>query len=400
MTPVHRETPSGPPSYADIRSIVGVVWMMTVAHLPLFMVLALSPLLLPDVHVGEAGLGLAVSGYFLMSAVASAPAGHLTQRLGPLRAFTLAGVSAVVPMFIIAGLAITPTVFLTFFVASGLSVALAQPAGTAALSRGVTFERRGFAFGIKHAAVPAASMLSGLAVPILGSTVGWRWALASVGAVAVLPVVMVSRRTRHSQHLPAPNSPAERAPDRFLLSCSAVGALLAAGPSAAALTYLVLSSVDRGLAPQVAGFFLAVGSLGGIVVRVALGWYADRSTVGLGSVGAAIMIGAAGFMLLAVSEWPLAILVGTVLALAAGWGWSGLFVYSLVRRYPGREASVSGIVQIGLFLGGVLGPALFGLGVHYWSYPSTWTAAAGSALAGAVMLVLVGRAHRRHDLRA
>ena len=88
---------------------------------------------------------------------------------------------------------------------------------------------------------------------------------------------------------------------------------------------------------------------------------------------------------------PLVQFVGVPLAFGAGWAWPGLFNLSVVRASPGRGTRATGITQTGTYVGGAVGPLVFGAIAESASYSAAWVVAAvlGLAASGAV---LVGRA--------
>ena len=80
-------------------------------------------------------------------------------------------------------------------------------------------------------------------------------------------------------------------------------------------------------------------------MRVALGWVADRITLGLRSVAALLVLGAAGVAMLTTGI-PSLVVLGTMLGFGAGWGWAGLFNLLVVRRYPSAPAVATGIKSV------------------------------------------------------
>jgi predicted MFS family arabinose efflux permease len=300
---------------------------------------------------------------------------------------TLAAVGSATSLLGIAALARSWAQLVGFLVLAGAANAVVQPAGNAAISRGVPARRQGLAFGVKQSAVPAATLLAGLAVPLVGVTLGWRWAFAG-GALAAVALAV---------SLP-PDHPVRRRSGRLRTGDAPLGGLLVltlasclGSASANALgAFLVESAVSGGLAPGRAGLLLALGSGVGISARVLAGWVADRRDGGhLPVVAGLLAAGAGGFALLAAGG-PLALLVGTVLAFGAGWGWNGLFNFAVVRVNRNAPAAATGITQAGVLLGGVTGPWAFGTAVERASYPQAWLGAAAVAL-GAAGLMLVGR---------
>ena len=87
---------------------------------------------------------------------------------------------------------------------------------------------------------------------------------------------------------------------------------------------------------------------------------------------------------------PAVQLIGVPLAFGAGWAWPGLFNLSVVRaapRFPGRA---TGITQTGTYVGGAVGPVIFGAVAEGAGYTAAWWLAAALGL-GAAVAVLVGR---------
>jgi MFS family permease len=82
----------------------------------------------------------------------------------------------------------------------GAANALAHPASNGFIVDQVAVQRRAFAFGLKQAAIPAATLAAGLSVPILALTVGWQWAYVGAAAGAVILVaalaIMVPHKSR------------------------------------------------------------------------------------------------------------------------------------------------------------------------------------------------------------
>jgi MFS family permease len=97
-----------------------------------------------------------------------------------------------------------------------------------------------------------------------------------------------------------------------------------------------------------------------------------------------------GYALMSLSALP-AFAVGAVLAFGCGWGWNGLYNVAVSRLYPDAISSATGISQSGIYLGGVLGPMVFGVLVQYGSVGAAWGAMSGiAATAGALVLVARG----------
>jgi predicted MFS family arabinose efflux permease len=154
--------------------------------------------------------------------------------------------------------------------------------------------------------------------------------------------------------------------------------------------FTVGSGVAAGLQVEFAGLLLAAGGIVGIVVRLALGWLADRRSGGhLRIVAIMLVVGTVGFVLLASGVSWLFVL-GTVLAFGAGWGWHGLFNFAVVKYNRNAPAAATGITQTGAAAGSAVGPLIFGAIVESTTYSTAWLSAGAAALA-AVAAILAGR---------
>lgn len=272
---------------------------------------------------------------------------------------------------------------------AGVANSLAQIGSNQALAESVPPGRQGLAFGVKQAAVPAATLLAGFTLPLIGLTLGWRAAFA-VAALLAVGYVALAPRPAHRRRVPSPGRgrPGD-APVRALAVVAVAGGLGAAAANSLG-TFLVESSVSAGASTAAAGLLLGGGSAVGVAARVTLGWWADRRSSGhLVAVSVALGVGALGTALLA-TAWIPALVPGAALAFGLGWSWPGLLTYAVVRTSPGAPAVATSITQTGNFAGGAAGPLLFGLLVETTSYRAAWSAAS-CALLAAALLMLVGR---------
>ena len=270
---------------------------------------------------------------------------------------------------------------------AGLANAVSQPAINLFMAEQVPTERQGLAFGVKQSAIPAAILVSGLALPALALPFGWR---ATFAACALGPLAVAAAIRRSARRLrPAEDrSPAPR-PSAALVTIAVGAALASSGPNALG-AYLVASAVEAGIAEGAAGLLAALGSALSLLARVALGVRADRRhDYGFGSVAVLLVAGAGGFGLLA-TEVAAPFVAGALLAFALGWGWPGLFNLAVVDRHREAPGAATGISQSGIYVGAAGGPAAFGVLSASAGYPAAWGAAAGLALLGAVVLAIAG----------
>ena len=377
---------SGPP---PVLRTVGAAALSTVlGSLPVFLLGGLAVLVGEELGLGELQLGLAVSVFFTAAAVAAVPAGRLVARLGARRSTVAAALVSAVTLLVCAA-APGYAVLVAALAVAGAGNALAQIGSNEALARVVPPRRQGLAFGIKQSAVPAATLLAGLALPVLGLTLGWRAAFAGAALVAVGCVALAPADAPAAPRAPGSPAPAPD-PERGPLVVVALAAALGSGAAGGLGAFLVVAAVQVGLSPGQAGLLLAAGSGLSVAVRLAAGWDADRRTGGhLTVVTAMLGSGALGMALLATGS-PALLLPAVVLAFALGWGWPGLLNLAVVRLHPSAPAAATSVSQGGVFLGAALGPVLFGLVVELASFRAAWSAAAVALLAAAG-LMRVGR---------
>ena len=130
------------------------------------------------------------------------------------------------------------------------------------------------------------------------------------------------------------------------------------------------------------GFFAAAAILRKATRNSRLG---DRLLV----VAAMQFLAALGFLMLAAGQvWFMAI--GTTVALALGWGWTGLFTLAVVEFHARNQGVATGIAMTGVYAGAVVGPLLFALIEDRSSFGSAWVFAALMTMGGAAA-VLVAR---------
>ncbi|MDQ3735259.1 MAG: MFS transporter [Actinomycetota bacterium] len=387
--------------------VPGSRWPMGVAlvaavfgSMPAFLTGIMAVLLRADLGFGERGLGAAISIFFAAAAIGSVPAGHLVERIGARAGLLIGAAGTTATLAGIGLLANSWGQLVLWLVLGGAALAFTQPASNLALTRGIRFRRLGLAFGLKQGAIPAATMLGGAALPLIGLTLGWRWAF---GGMAVLTstylLALLLRRLPPGQ--PAAAAPHGDAAAKHVLVLAVSGALgMAAGNSLG--SFFVEFAVSSGIAVGAAGVWLVVGSIGSILARVLWGWFADRRDGrNLAFIMALMGIGAASFVVLALSPWPALLAASTFVAFATAWGWPGLMLYTVVRLRRETPAASTGVVLAGTFVGGAVGPVLFGTLVEQVSYQVAWlTAALLLVLAAgcawiARRLLLTDLAHRR-----
>lgn len=359
--------------------------------LPSFLIGSLVPAIRQDFPLSDAQLGLVVMVNLGASALASVPMGRLSERIGATRALRLALASTAVAVFGVAWLASSWQSLAVWSLLSGLGVAGVYPSTNLAIARQIPFRRQGFTFGVKQAAVPTATMIGGLAVPLVEAVAGWRAAFVGTGLLAIA-LLIISGKLLGESRASVGERPTFR-PRMIPLLVLAVGVGLAGGAVQPLGTFAVSYGVEIGLEPSAAATALAVASLLGITVRVCAGAATDRRPkVDLFRVLATfLVVGAAAMLVLSTATGMLVFTGALLIGVAIGWGWNGLFHFAVVSAHPDHPASASSVTQSGLLAGGALTPLVFGAVAENISFQLAWLGCAVSMLVGGGLLLLGGR---------
>lgn len=360
---------------------------------PAFLLGGLAVQVRGELQFGPGAFGLAVAIFFASSSLASVVFGRVVQRVGSHAGMRLAAVCAAVALVGIFLLAYSWVSLVLFLILGGFANAVGQPATNLSLTREVPPDRQGLSFGVKQSAIPAATLLAGLAVPLVALTVGWRFVFVGAAALALGVALLV----------PAGRDVAVPAKDRgrydarpTSLVLLAVGIGLGSTAATPLGAFAVESSVASGMGEGTAGLLLALGSALNIGVRVVFGSLADGMSGGRLRIAAAMLaVGTVGFVMLGTGSGAL-LVAGTLVAFAAGWGWPGLFNFAIVKVSPSAPAAATGITQTGASAGAAAGPLLFGLVAESSGYGAAWLLCAALA-ALAALAILLGRSRVLRD---
>ena len=291
----------------------------------------------------------------------------------------------------------TPLQIAVLMVFGGAGNGLTQPAVNFLLARRIAPERQGLAFGVKQSAIPASTLFAGLSIPLLAATFGWRSPFIVLVALAIVVVVLTPRRSTVIAGAVKARGAKEMRPG-INLYILAFGGVLGAAAANSLGAFLVLSLVNGGLVASTAGVIAAVSSATSVTVRLVIGKVSDRFRfTNLYFVAGMQALGGLAFVWLGFVSglWPLAILA--MLAFGIGWGWPGLFLFNVIRRFPLIPGRASGVIQSSAFIGGIIGPFTFGLIVATAGFaPALGTAGLASVLAG--IAVFVGEQRLRKAL--
>ncbi len=370
---------------------LGVALITTSAGaLPVFLASALVLQISAELGFAIERLGIAVGVYFLAGGATSVLMGRLSEHLGPANALRLGGVASSLCLLSVAAARdfTTLNACLGF---GGVCNALCQPAANLYVTRTIPASRRALALALKQSAIPAATLVGGLAVPLVALTIGWRWSFVICAAVAAATAALVPSVAADAASSAGDSD--ERAPLGAMLLLAITIGLGAAGAGCLA-SFSIAGAARIGMADASAGWLVAFGSGLAIATRISLGYHADYRRSGhLFAVGTLLLLGALGSLgLLSQSVSVFALAVPFVFA--AGWGWPGLFNFAVIKNNPAAPGAATGFTQTGTYLGAALGPMLFGLTADRYSWSLAWGLVSVFFLA-ASLCTMIARARLR-----
>ena len=355
----------------------GLLALVSGAHLlgavSVLAVAPLAPLLLQDLHLSRAQVGLFLPAIYLGGVLMSLPAGWLTDRAGA-RITLAAGQCLTGVMIALAAWAGSLPSMLALLFLGGLGWAVVNPATGRAILDRFPARERGLAMGVKQTGLTLGGVAGALALPSLAMAQGWRAALAVAAAASLLAAAAVLLGMRPP---PAPAAAplsvgprlAEVGPflaHRPFLALLGCGLALSVAQSSV-LAYLALYARERlGMGVVAAGGLLALAQAGGAGGRLGWGIVSDRLFGGRRRPGVIINAGIGGTIYLVfASGLPLSGPAAAVLAVIAGigaFGWVGLY-FALAAEVGGSRFAglLTGVAGACAWSGVLVGPPLFGL---------------------------------------
>lgn len=364
-----------------VSLMAAVTAMSIVTTSPVFFAGAFGAQIAEDLRIGPAALGGMATTFFAVTGLTATHLGRLADRLGGRRAGSWA-VLASASSLLVAGLGSHYWSLIVAMIFGGIGNGLGGPTANMVVADRMEASVMGIAYGIKQSAVPAATLLGGIAVPLF--VVGWGWRPTIVGAaiLAFLSLAIIPHSAGRGR--PATAKPGQRKPGLDALTI-ATGAAFMFGIAAATSMSTLLSAfaVGEGFSPTFAGLTLSAGSAGAIVVRIVAGRLADKDLLDGAAVSAGMMVvGAIGFLGITTGT-SVGIAGGAFVAYAIGWGWSGLMILNLMRAHTAAPGSATGVVLTGAAVGGMVGPLCVGLIAEAAGFPLGWMAAGVLSLAAA-----------------
>ncbi|MFJ5678463.1 CynX/NimT family MFS transporter [Streptomyces sp. NPDC093097] len=398
---------SAPASGAASRSrwgrLIATVVVTIAAVTPGLMAPALAAPVQRSLHLSGTAFGAAVTCFFAFTAVGSSAARRIVPRV-PVRA--VLGAGALVAAAVLAGLAMAGQLWqlCLLLAVAGLGNAFTQPVAARVIAADIAPRRHSFAGGLFGASLGAGPFLPGLLVALIAAPYGWRPALWTAAGLALLTLIVaaLARPARSGAAAPetrrtpaAPtgraDAPSPRTVGRVVSAWTAAAALGSVGTNVGA-AYFIQIGTSSGFVAGTAGTLQMLASVLGIAVRLGAGVLADRAPHRIPWTVALMMLTGTAGLATIVAGTPVSFLIGALLAVAGGWGWTGLLLAATMRLLPGESARAGAAMQGGLFAGAAVGPLSFGALSAHLGIPATVGIAAVGPLLGALLLTVGIRA--------
>jgi predicted MFS family arabinose efflux permease len=362
----------------------------------------LAPFYKDDLGLSRAQVGLFFSAFYLAMTGASFGSGWLADRLG-VRKTTLQGHVLLGICTAVAALSPSFEFGCASFFLAGLGYSFLNPASTIGVMSWFHRDERATAMGAKQTGVPGGGVLAAILAPSLVLLIGWRGALAALGAINFFFGFLFSWLWRDPPSLTnetgeSPSAGEAQSPLNVwgLLPISCATALYLIGQMAL-ITYVPLYLKDAmGFSPYWASQALALTQGGAMIGRVGWGVVSDRLFGGRRKI-VLMLIGALSviwFVALGFMDRDSSYIVLMSILFLAGVsivGYQGVS-YALIGEISGRAKTGAGLgMMITINAGAAtLGTPIFGYIVdRTGSYPIAWQVLAVSITIGMVAMAIL-----------
>ena len=358
--------------------------------------LAISPVvpaITEDLQVSNTVIGFALSGMWLTYALSQYPSGLLGDRYGERLVILVAIAGTAVGSLLIA---ISPSAALFVFatLVLGALAGLHYSVATSLLTRAIP--NTGTAIGIHSVGAPIAGLLTPVAAAWIGTTYGWRPAVA-LGVVVSIPTAVLFALGVRKREPARPNQPIRerlrlgqitelltRPQIAFTTVLAVCGAFVWQGTASFLPTFLV---EGRGYTETAAGVVFSAYFVVQGIGQPGVGTLSDR--LGREVVAAGCMAaGVVGFTLFVVGDrlWGVAIAVVCV-GIAMSWG-AALLPKFMDNLSPEEQGMGFGLVRTTYMILGSAGSVAVGAIADLYSWRLSFLVLAG--LTGFVLLALLG----------
>ncbi|MBO6949222.1 MAG: MFS transporter [Rhodospirillales bacterium] len=371
-------------------------------------VMAMAPVISQDLNLSAAEFGAFVSAYYAAQAAGSMPAGAITDRFGVGRTLVFAHILMFAAAAMLA-VAVGYYQCLGAMFLMGFAYCMTNPSTARGVLDWFPKERRGTAMGLKQVGVPIGGVIAA-GNGALAAHVHWQSIMWGVAAMMVVNGIYCLVLVRY--HVPLPKDQRRSIVANlgdvlkdwnFSIYAVLNGLLNVGQTNFFGFLTLFLTSVVKA-SQETAGFAIGLAQTSSAFARIGWGVVSDRYFVGKrGQLVAWICGAAAVFLVLMAFVGPgPGLYAGLGLAMALGITIASFApvvqAIAVEAVEPRLAGSAMGVNMVGVHLGGMLGPIVFGWVVDNWGgYDAAWIVTAGIVVVGLILLLFVFKEGARGD---
>lgn len=391
-----------------LRRLPALVLSHAVGTVNVVSVMAMAPVISADLGLTATQFGAFISSYYGAQACGSMPAGGVTDRYGVGRTLIGAHVvmaSAAVMLSLAEGY--VPCLLAMFLM--GLGYSMSNPSTARGVLEWFPKEKRGTAMGIKQVGVPLGGIVAA-GNGALAAYVDWQAIMLGVAVLVALNGFFVATLIKFHVTLPPEkrrsvfgNMGAVLRDWNFTRYAVLSGMVNVGQTNFFGFLTLFFTEAVRA-SQQMAGFAIGLAQTSSAVARLGWGILSDRRFTGRRKVLKAWICGSAAvflalFALVGAETWllpalALTLALGITIASFAPVGQA----IAVEAVDPSLSGSAVGVNMVGVHLGGMLGPVMFGaVADRFGGYGMAWMVTAGVVALGTAMLVFWFREGRQDD---
>ena len=307
---------------------------------------------------------------FAFAMLLSAASGSLIRRWGAIRTIQIGMAFSALCLL----LALSTSQLLLFVAAAliGIGYGPNTPSGAHVLARVTPPRARALVFSLKQSGAPLGGLVAGLLIPATVISVGWQGAIGVSVAIAFVSILALQPLRARLDEDRDPNAPIAFASpwhalykllQHIALRRLTLLAFCMASIQSILIAFLMIILIQQvALEFQLAGAVFAASQAAGVVLRIIMGWVADRV---LGAKPTLVVLGigsSVSFFLLTQLGPGTPVLFTVCLSIAVGamsFGWNGVFLSEVVRlAEPDDVATATGGSLFFIYGGVVLGPSV------------------------------------------
>ena len=368
----------------------------TVGTTNIVSVLAMAPIISNELNLTATQFGLFVTAYYMAQAIGSLPAGAMTDRFGIVRSLFIGHILMALSAVLLS-LSNEYVECLAALFLMGLGYSMNNPSTARGVLDWFPPHKRGMAMGIKQVGVPVGGIIAagnGALVTLIHWQIIMIWVAAAITLNGVLCLYLI--RFHKEQPLAEKKNPLSyireilRDPNAHVFSFAS-GLLNVGQTNFFGFLTLFLTEVARASQP-VAGFAIGLAQTASFFARIGWGALSDRF------VGRRVVL----------NNWicgTAVVLLAAMIWVGPGWGlWYAMALVLMlgvtIASFPPISQAIAvemvdqrlaasnmGYSMVGVHVGGMIGPLIFGWIVDTWGgYENAWLVTAALVAFGVGLL--------------